>query len=173
MRKGIQNRMLCDKKVRTGFINTEEVVPTGFSRTTQISDLWSHSNTSNILWRFLWCLFICYIWQNAWIEHQILQALCKLDNNYLMWANSLNFMWNNSSFWHQQCSHSVPCTNISTKSSDPCDLKWLNRPPASSSSEISEDYARTELSRMHMAYIYAIQIQRSSCLLKSKKLCQS
>lgn len=44
--------MLCDEKVRTGFINTEEIVLTGFTRTTQMPDLWSYSNISNILQTF-------------------------------------------------------------------------------------------------------------------------
>lgn len=33
VRKEIQNRMLCDEKVQTGFTNREEIVLTGFSRT--------------------------------------------------------------------------------------------------------------------------------------------
>jgi len=37
--KGIQKRMLCDEKVQAGFINTEEIVLTGFARTMQMPDL--------------------------------------------------------------------------------------------------------------------------------------
>lgn len=107
----------------------------------------------------LWCILICYIWQDAWIVSQALEGLCKLGNNYLG-VSTLDCVKHCSS-WHQQSSCNLVHIHTRTRSSDPHVLRWLNRPPTSSRSEVSEDYARKELSRMHMTYIDTFQIQRS------------
>lgn len=94
VRKGIQNRMLCDEKVQTGFINTEEIILRGFSRTTQMPNLWSYSNISNMVQIFYdasWSATFGRVheqWARFWEDYASWVITISV------WAHSLDFVWN-------------------------------------------------------------------------------